>query len=128
MRACEEQRLPAEHLTKTTPPTPTTHPQTKHNSIYPVRKGETLADVMAKRAITRAEMEALNSSINLDRLKGALFWRFCWGVAGGRQRRRRQLLHRAGAAQELRPTTNNSHNQQPTSNQPKSIKQQRASS
>ncbi|KAI8471125.1 MAG: chitinase-related protein [Monoraphidium minutum] len=37
--------------------------------IYPVRKGEAVADIMAKRSITRAEMDALNSSINLDRLK-----------------------------------------------------------
>jgi hypothetical protein len=42
----------------------------KPPSIYPVRKGEGLADIMAKRSITRAEMEALNANINLDRLKG----------------------------------------------------------
>lgn len=37
--------------------------------IYPVRKGEALSDVMTKRNITRAEMEALNANINLEKLK-----------------------------------------------------------
>lgn len=37
--------------------------------IYPVRRGESLADIMGKRQITRAEMEALNSNINLEHLK-----------------------------------------------------------
>lgn len=35
---------------------------------YPVREGEVLQDIMEKRNITRAEMEALNPGINLDRL------------------------------------------------------------
>jgi hypothetical protein len=35
-----------------------------------VRKGEALGDIMTKRSITRAEMEALNANINLERLKG----------------------------------------------------------
>jgi hypothetical protein len=39
--------------------------------VYPVRKGESYADITAKRAITRPEMEALNPGVNLDRLKGA---------------------------------------------------------
>ncbi|GBF94956.1 hypothetical protein Rsub_07457 [Raphidocelis subcapitata] len=37
--------------------------------IYPVRKGEALADIIAKRSITRAEIEALNANIKLDKLK-----------------------------------------------------------
>lgn len=36
--------------------------------VYPVRAGETLADVITKRSITRSEMEALNPGVNLDAL------------------------------------------------------------
>jgi LysM repeat protein len=36
--------------------------------LYPVREGEKLADVITKRNISRAEMEALNPNVNLDRL------------------------------------------------------------
>lgn len=38
--------------------------------VYPVRAGETLADVMSKRKIQRSELEALNPGINLDKLTG----------------------------------------------------------
>lgn len=38
--------------------------------IYPVRKGETLVDIISKRNITRTEMEVLNAGVNLDKLKG----------------------------------------------------------
>ncbi|KAF6263818.1 chitinase-related protein [Scenedesmus sp. NREL 46B-D3] len=37
--------------------------------IYPVRKGETLSDVISKRNISRAEMSDLNPGVNLDKLK-----------------------------------------------------------
>lgn len=37
--------------------------------IYPVRKGESLADITSKRNISRAEMAALNSGVNLDKIK-----------------------------------------------------------
>eukprot|EP00877_Chromochloris_zofingiensis_P010630 jgi/Chrzof1/5820/Cz16g17030.t1 len=37
--------------------------------IYPVRKGETLVDIISKRNITRTEMEVLNAGVNLDKLK-----------------------------------------------------------
>ena len=39
---------------------------------YPVREGEVLQDIMEKRNITRAEMEALNPGISLDRLSSKL--------------------------------------------------------
>jgi LysM repeat protein len=35
---------------------------------YPVRAGETLNDIISKRKITHAEMEALNPGVDLDRL------------------------------------------------------------
>lgn len=35
---------------------------------YPVREGELLQDIIEKRNITRAEMEALNPGIDLDKL------------------------------------------------------------
>ena len=35
---------------------------------YPVREGEVLQDIMEKRNITKAEMEALNPGVDLDRL------------------------------------------------------------
>ena len=35
---------------------------------YPVREGETIQDVIEKRDITRAEMEALNPGVDLDKL------------------------------------------------------------
>lgn len=38
--------------------------------IYPVRKGETLDDIITKRNITRDEMQGLNQGVNLDKLKG----------------------------------------------------------
>lgn len=44
---------------------------------YPVREGEVLQDIMEKRNITRAEMEALNPGINLDRLSSKLHARCC---------------------------------------------------
>eukprot|EP00879_Flechtneria_rotunda_P001836 GHRR01002002.1.p1 GENE.GHRR01002002.1~~GHRR01002002.1.p1 ORF type:complete len:211 (+),score=42.98 GHRR01002002.1:138-770(+) len=37
--------------------------------IYPVRKGETLGDIISKRNITREEMKELNTGVNIDRLK-----------------------------------------------------------
>lgn len=37
--------------------------------VYPVRKGESLGDVIKKRSITQAEMKELNPGVNLDRLK-----------------------------------------------------------
>lgn len=37
--------------------------------IYPVRKGENLADVLTKRSIMRDEMGSLNPGVNLDKLK-----------------------------------------------------------
>jgi LysM domain len=37
---------------------------------YPVRKGETLADIITKRKITREEMIKLNPDVNLDKLAG----------------------------------------------------------
>eukprot|EP00882_Tetradesmus_deserticola_P001759 GHRQ01001889.1.p1 GENE.GHRQ01001889.1~~GHRQ01001889.1.p1 ORF type:complete len:214 (+),score=82.63 GHRQ01001889.1:584-1225(+) len=37
--------------------------------VYPVRKGETLTDIITKRNITRTEMSVLNSGVNLDKLK-----------------------------------------------------------
>ena len=44
--------------------------------LYPVRKGEKLADIMTKRGILRSEMEQLNPGTNLDRLKGT--WSSQW--------------------------------------------------
>ena len=38
---------------------------------YPVRAGERMGDIISKRGITVAEIEALNPSINIDDLKGA---------------------------------------------------------
>ncbi len=38
--------------------------------LYPVRAGESLADVIAKRGITMEEMEELNPGINLNKIKG----------------------------------------------------------
>lgn len=38
--------------------------------VYPVRKGESLKDVITKRNISRQEMVNLNPGVNLDRLKG----------------------------------------------------------
>lgn len=37
--------------------------------VYPVRKGEELADIIGKRSITREEIKALNPGVNVDRLK-----------------------------------------------------------
>mmetsp|Transcript_11058 Transcript_11058/g.19163 ORF Transcript_11058/g.19163 Transcript_11058/m.19163 type:complete len:214 (+) Transcript_11058:106-747(+) len=37
--------------------------------LYPVRMGETLPDIMAKRKITMSEMHSLNPGINLDQLE-----------------------------------------------------------
>jgi hypothetical protein len=38
--------------------------------LYPVRAGESLKDITAKRDITMEEMEQLNPGINLNRVKG----------------------------------------------------------
>jgi LysM repeat protein len=38
--------------------------------VYPVRKGESLTDVIKKRNITVQEMKELNPGVNLDKLKG----------------------------------------------------------
>lgn len=35
---------------------------------YPVRAGESIHDIISKRSITRAEVDALNPEVNLDRL------------------------------------------------------------
>lgn len=35
---------------------------------YPVRAGETIKDIISKRDITRAEVDALNPEVNLDKL------------------------------------------------------------
>lgn len=37
--------------------------------VYPVRKGESLADIITKRSITRQEMKDLNPGVSLDKLK-----------------------------------------------------------
>jgi len=37
---------------------------------YPVRKGESIDDIMSKRHITMDEMRRLNPDIDLDKLKG----------------------------------------------------------
>ncbi len=50
----------------------------KSYRLYPVRKGEKIADIMIKRGILRTEMEQLNPGINLDRIKGVLF--YIWPV------------------------------------------------
>jgi hypothetical protein len=38
--------------------------------VYPVRKGENLADIISKRQISKQEMSGLNPGVNLDKLKG----------------------------------------------------------
>ena len=38
---------------------------------YPVRKSETIEDIISKRNITRAEVDALNQGANLNKLSGA---------------------------------------------------------
>ncbi|CAL8470636.1 g10178 [Coccomyxa elongata] len=38
---------------------------------YPVRAGETIKDIISKRDITRAEVDALNPEVNLDKLTPA---------------------------------------------------------
>ena len=38
---------------------------------YPVRKSETIEDIISKRNITRAEVDALNQGVNLNKLSGA---------------------------------------------------------
>ena len=35
---------------------------------YPVRAGESIKDIISKRNITRAEVDALNPEVNLDKL------------------------------------------------------------
>lgn len=39
---------------------------------YPVRKGETIDDIIVKRNITIEEMNKLNPDVNFDKLKGKL--------------------------------------------------------
>jgi hypothetical protein len=41
-----------------------------HRRVYPVRKGESLSDIIKKRNITVQEMKDLNPGVNVDRLKG----------------------------------------------------------
>lgn len=38
---------------------------------YPVRKSETIEDIISKRNITRAEVDVLNQGVNLNKLTGA---------------------------------------------------------
>jgi hypothetical protein len=38
---------------------------------YPARAGETITDIISKRNITRAEVDALNPDLNLNKLSGA---------------------------------------------------------
>ena len=38
---------------------------------YPVRKSETVEDIISKRSITRAEVDFLNQGVNLNKLSGA---------------------------------------------------------
>jgi len=38
---------------------------------YPVRKNETIDDIISKRNIPRAEVDALNQGVNLSKLGGA---------------------------------------------------------
>lgn len=38
--------------------------------LYPIRAGETLADIMSKRKITLSEMQALNPGVDLNGIKG----------------------------------------------------------
>jgi len=45
-------------------------PQPPSLRVYPVRKGESLDDVIKKRNITRDEIKELNPGVNLDKLKG----------------------------------------------------------
>lgn len=44
--------------------------------VYPVRKGESLADIIERRKISTEEIKGLNPGVNLDRLKG-------WGRGRG---------------------------------------------
>ena len=37
---------------------------------YPVRSGESIEDIISKRSISRAEVDALNPEVNLDKLQG----------------------------------------------------------
>ena len=37
---------------------------------YPVRKSETIEDIISKRNITRAEVDVLNQGVNLNKLSG----------------------------------------------------------
>ena len=37
---------------------------------YPVRSGENIEDIISKRGIARAEVDALNPEVNLDKLQG----------------------------------------------------------
>ena len=37
---------------------------------YPVRSGENIEDIISKRGISRAEVNALNPEVNLDKLQG----------------------------------------------------------
>lgn len=40
--------------------------------MYPVRKGETLDDIMSRRGITMEEMQSLNPGVDLQHLHGEL--------------------------------------------------------
>lgn len=60
-----EKKTQHNYLSPSPPPPRTTR-------VYPVRKGEGLADIIGKRSITREEIKALNPGVNVDRLKGAV--------------------------------------------------------
>jgi hypothetical protein len=44
-----------------------------HYRTYPVRKGETIDDILSKRKITMDEFKALNPDINVKKIKGVPF-------------------------------------------------------
>ena len=44
--------------------------KTKGHRAYPVRKGETIEDIIEKRGIKMQEVEALNEGVDLSSLKG----------------------------------------------------------
>lgn len=55
--------------------------------VYPVRKGETVADIMAKRGIQKAEMQALNPGMDLNKSQGACACRCTHARTHGHSRR-----------------------------------------
>jgi hypothetical protein len=59
---------------------------------YPVRTGESIDDIISKRNISRAEVDALNPEANLDKLQGAMNLNDCRCHALGPEQERPKYL------------------------------------